>query len=99
MTQPHGPLYGLKVVACSTAQAGTVPYVLMADLGAEVIKIEVPGGCSRRGAATSGSRACARPISSRPRSTPCWKPRRTLMCWPMAILRRSTIPHMVVHNP
>ncbi len=43
MTQPHGPLQGVKVVACSTAQAGTVPYMLMADLGAEVIKIEPPG--------------------------------------------------------
>jgi crotonobetainyl-CoA:carnitine CoA-transferase CaiB-like acyl-CoA transferase len=32
----------VRVVACSTAQAGTVPYMLMADLGAEVIKIEVP---------------------------------------------------------
>jgi len=42
MTKPHGPLHGVKVVACSTAQAGTVPYMLMADLGAEVIKIEVP---------------------------------------------------------
>ena len=42
MTRPHGPLHGVKVVACSTAQAGTVPYMLMADLGAEVIKIEVP---------------------------------------------------------
>jgi crotonobetainyl-CoA:carnitine CoA-transferase CaiB-like acyl-CoA transferase len=42
MTEPHGPLRGVKVVACSTAQAGTVPYMLMADLGAEVIKIEVP---------------------------------------------------------
>jgi len=39
----HGPLAGVKVVACSTAQAGTVPYMLMADLGAEVIKIEMPG--------------------------------------------------------
>ncbi len=39
---PHGPLQGVKVVACSTAQAGTVPYMLMADLGAEVVKIEVP---------------------------------------------------------
>ena len=44
MTAPHGPLHGVKVVACSTAQAGTVPYVLMADLGAEVIKIEAPSG-------------------------------------------------------
>ncbi len=44
MVEPHGPLQGVKVVACSTAQAGTVPYMLMADLGAEVIKIEPPGG-------------------------------------------------------
>src|SRR5260370_40754290 len=42
MNTPQGPLHGVKVVACSTAQAGTVPYMLMADLGAEVIKIEVP---------------------------------------------------------
>jgi CoA:oxalate CoA-transferase len=42
MTELQGPLRGVKVVACSTAQAGTVPYMLMADLGAEVIKIEVP---------------------------------------------------------
>src|SRR6266704_1121129 len=50
MTEPHGPLQGVRVVACSTAQAGTVPYILMADLGAEVIKIEVPeGGDNSRG--------------------------------------------------
>src|ERR1700726_4426270 len=50
MVQSHGPLHGVKVVACSTAQAGTVPYMLMADLGAEVIKIEVPeGGDPSRG--------------------------------------------------
>src|ERR1700747_2584987 len=50
MAKPHGPLHGVKVVACSTAQAGTVPYMLMADLGAEVIKIEVPaGGDNSRG--------------------------------------------------
>jgi crotonobetainyl-CoA:carnitine CoA-transferase CaiB-like acyl-CoA transferase len=44
MTKPDGPLQGVKVVTCSTAQAGTVPYMLMADLGADVIKIEVPEG-------------------------------------------------------
>ena len=44
MTEPHGPLHGVKVVSCSTAQAGTVPYMLMADLGADVIKIETPDG-------------------------------------------------------
>ena len=43
MTELRGALHGVRVVACSTAQAGTVPYMLMADLGAEVIKIEVPG--------------------------------------------------------
>jgi len=43
MEQKSGPLKGIKAVTCSTAQAGTVPYMLMADLGAEVIKIEVPG--------------------------------------------------------
>lgn len=50
MAEIKGPLHGVKVVACSTAQAGTVPYMLMADLGAEVIKIEVPnGGDNSRG--------------------------------------------------
>ena len=50
MTENNGALSGLKIVACSTAQAGTVPYMLMADLGAEVIKIETPGkGDNNRG--------------------------------------------------
>jgi crotonobetainyl-CoA:carnitine CoA-transferase CaiB-like acyl-CoA transferase len=50
MDEREGPLSGVRVVACSTAQAGTVPYMLMADLGAEVIKIEVPeGGDASRG--------------------------------------------------
>ena len=43
MENKTGPLQGVKVVACSTAQAGTVPYMLMADLGADVIKVEIPG--------------------------------------------------------
>jgi crotonobetainyl-CoA:carnitine CoA-transferase CaiB-like acyl-CoA transferase len=50
MANSIGALSGVRVVTCSTAQAGTVPYMLMADLGAEVIKIEVPdvGDASRR---------------------------------------------------
>lgn len=50
MGERPGPLTGVKAVTCSTAQAGTVPYMLMADLGAEVIKIEVPdvGDSSRK---------------------------------------------------
>ena len=43
MANESGPLAGVRAIACSTAQAGTVPYMLMADLGAEVIKIEAPG--------------------------------------------------------
>ena len=56
MAQSRGPLDGVKVVACSTAQAGTVPYMLMADLGAEVIKIEVPekGDNTRAGSVFPG---------------------------------------------
>jgi crotonobetainyl-CoA:carnitine CoA-transferase CaiB-like acyl-CoA transferase len=56
MTKAKGPLDGVKVVACSTAQAGTVPYMLMADLGAEVIKVEMPDGGdnSRRSGVTPG---------------------------------------------
>ncbi len=57
MTNTHGVLSGVRVVTCSTAQAGTVPYMLMADLGAEVIKIEVPGagdGSRRAGEIKNG---------------------------------------------
>ena len=53
MVDKPGPLAGVRAVTCSTAQAGTVPYALMADLGAEVIKIEVPGTGDR--SRTSGA--------------------------------------------
>jgi len=43
MVERPGALDGVKVVACSIAQAGTVQYMLMAMMGAEVIKIEQPG--------------------------------------------------------
>jgi crotonobetainyl-CoA:carnitine CoA-transferase CaiB-like acyl-CoA transferase len=62
MPDANGPLSGVKVVACSTAQAGTVPYMLMADLGAEVVKIEVPGSGVKVAACFPVFRApCSRP--------------------------------------
>ncbi len=57
MSNAEGALSGVRVVTCSTAQAGTVPYMLMADLGAEVIKVEVPGngdGSRRAGEIKNG---------------------------------------------
>ena len=57
MNNTEGALSGVRVVTCSTAQAGTVPYMLMADLGAEVIKVEVPGtgdGSRRAGEIKNG---------------------------------------------
>ena len=91
--QPHGPLQGVKVVACSTAQAGTVPYMLMADLGAEVIKIEVPEiGDNSRGSTVlpgmpstyfetnnRGVKSCTLNLKARRAAKSCasWSPRRT----------------------
>src|SRR5512136_3022594 len=43
MPQNFGPLRGVKAVACTMFQAGPVAFSHMADLGAEVIKIEQPG--------------------------------------------------------
>lgn len=43
MVEPRGALEGVKIVACSQAQAGTVGYMMAAMFGAEVIKVEPPG--------------------------------------------------------
>ena len=44
MPQPTGPLAGVKVVEVGQALAGPLAGVILADLGAEVIKVEKPDG-------------------------------------------------------
>jgi len=47
-TEKNGPLAGLKVVDCSTVLAGPISAMVLADFGADVIKVEHPMGDALR---------------------------------------------------
>ncbi len=56
MSEPSGPLADITIIDCTMALAGPFGAAILADLGANVIKVEPPVGDMARSAASRPSR-------------------------------------------
>ena len=69
--QGTGPLKGVKVVEIAGIGPGPHACMLLADLGADVIRVDRPGGQAMTGGSTSRTPRPSRPCSTSSRTPTC----------------------------
>ena len=76
---PPGPLAGIRVVDMTIWMAGAVSGMLLADLGADVVKVESPrGDPTRSHAAPTAGRATATPVGTSISYSTCNRNKRSI---------------------